>query len=85
MIHVKNILTLLGFSFRKHCSLVYFCCFPLDCIHYQLIVRNATICSGGLSTLVGIYSFCKKTVTYFILHVTVHPASNSAIMEMLYV
>ena len=50
MIHVKNLLTLLGFSFHKHCSLYYFRCHSLAHLNFQLIVGNTTVFNGGLST-----------------------------------
>ena len=53
MFHVKNLLTLIGFIYHKHFSLGYFSCHTLVHLHYQLIVGNTTIYSGGLSTLMG--------------------------------
>ena len=60
MLHVKNLLTLLEFSFRKHCLQGYFCCHTLDHLNCQLIVGNATIYYCSFSTFVGIYCFSKR-------------------------
>ena len=59
MLGVKNLLTLLGFHFRQYCSLGYFRCHPLAHIHSRLVVVNITIYYVGLSTLVGLFHFCR--------------------------
>ena len=81
MLHVKNLLALLVFPSFKHSSLSYFCSPQLVHLHFKLLVGNTTICSGGFSTLIGLCCCFYNTVTYFIINVTIHPASRSAPME----
>ena len=65
MLHFKNLLTLLGFSYRKHCLLGYFCCCPLVRIYSQLIVVDTTIYSGGLPNLVVLYLFLHHSDIFY--------------------
>ena len=60
LFHIKILLTIFGFSYRKYCSLDYFCCYPLVHLHFQLILGNTKIYYGGFSNLVVLYMFCKS-------------------------